>query len=71
MLKKLSKIKRSWTIGPKRQGKGRTHQGKDILGSVFNLGRNLLSSEVLKKGLDIGSRAIASDIGEESNRRRN
>ena len=56
-------IRRSWTIGPKWQRKRRTQQFARILGSVFNLGTNLLSSGALKKGLDIGSRAITSEIG--------
>ena len=56
-------IRRPPTIGPRRQRKRRTKQGAGILGSVFNLGKNLSSSSALKKGLDIGSRAITSEIG--------
>ena len=56
---------RSRTIGPRRQRKRRTQQGAGILGSVFNLGKSLLSSSTLKKGLGIGSRAITSEIGKE------
>ena len=56
-------IRRSRTIGPRRQRKRRTQQGAGILGSVFNLGKNLLSSGALEKGLDIGSRAITFEIG--------
>ena len=64
-------IRRSQTIGPRWQRKRRTQQGAGILGSVFNLGKNLLSSDALKKGLDIGSRAITSEIGKKNNKRRN
>ena len=56
-------IKRFQTIGPKRQIKHRKQQGTGILGSVFNFGKNLLSSGALKKGLDIGSKSITSEIG--------
>ena len=55
-------IRRSWTIGPTKQRKPRTQKVAGILGSVFNLGKNLFSSSALKKGLDFGSRAITSEI---------
>lgn len=57
-------IRRSGTIGSKRLRKRRTQQqNAGILGSVFNLGKNLLTSGALKKGLDMGSRAITSENG--------
>ena len=57
-------IRRSRTIGPKRQRKRRTQQqGAETLGSVFNPGKNLLTLDALRKGLDIGSRTITSEIG--------
>ena len=56
-------MRRSQTLGPRRQRKRRTQQGAGILGSVFKLGKNLLSSGVLKNVLDIGSIAITSETG--------
>lgn len=57
-------IRRSGTIGSKRLRKRRTQQqNAGILGSVFNLGKNLLTSGALKKGLDMGSSAITSENG--------
>ena len=57
-------IRRSRTMGPKRQRKRRTQQqGAETLGSVFNLGKNLLTLNALRNGLDIGSRIITSEIG--------
>ena len=57
-------IRRSRTMGPKRQRKHRTQQqGAETLGSVFNLGKNLLTLNALRNGLDIGSRTITSEIG--------
>ena len=57
-------IRRSGTIGSKRLRKRRTQQqNAGILGSVFNLAKNLLTSGALKKGLDMGSRAITSENG--------
>ena len=51
-------------MGPKRQRKRRTQQqGAETLGSVFNLGKNLLTLNALRNGLDIGSRTITSEIG--------
>ena len=42
-------IRSSQTIGPRWQRKGRTQERAGILGSVLNLGKNLLSSGTLKK----------------------
>ena len=56
---------RSRTIGPRRWRKRRTHKGAEILGRVFKLGKYLLSSSTLKKGLGIRSRAITFEIGKE------
>ena len=55
-------IRRSRTIGPRRQRKRRTQQGAGMLRIVFSLGKNLLSSGALRKGLGIGSRAITSEL---------
>ena len=59
------------TIGPRRQKKGKTQQVAGILGSVFNLGKNLISSGALTIGLNIGSRANNSEIGKKINRQGN
>ena len=56
-------IRRSQILELRRQRKRRTQQGAGILGSVFKLGKNLLSSGALKKVLDIGSGAITPKIG--------
>ena len=56
-------IRRNRTIGPRRQIKRKTQQGAGLLKSVFSLGKNLISSGALPKGLNIGSRAIDSEIG--------
>ena len=47
-------IRRSQTIVSRHQRKRKTQQGAGILATVFNLGKNLLSSGAFKKGLDIG-----------------
>lgn len=54
------------TIGssqPRRQRKRKMQQVAGILGNVFNLGKNLISSGALTKGLNTGSRANNSEIG--------
>ena len=50
------------TIGPIRQRKRRGQRGVGLLASVFNLGKNLSISGTLRKGLDIGSRAMTSGV---------
>ena len=57
-------IRTNQTIGPRRQRKCKTRQGTGLLGSVFSLGNNLISSGALAKGSNIASRAINSDIEE-------
>ena len=57
-------INKAQTIGPRRQRKRKMQQGTGILGSVLNLGKNLLTSGTLEKGFDLGSKAISSEIGE-------
>ena len=42
-------INKARAIGQRRQRKRKTQQGAGILGSVFNLGKNLLTSGRLKK----------------------
>ena len=54
-------IRRNRTIGPRRKRKRKTQQGAGLLGSVFNLGKNLVAG-TLAKGLDMGSKAINSEI---------
>ena len=56
-------IRRNRTIGPRRQRKRKTQQGAGLLGCVFNLGKNLITSGILAIGLDMGSKAINSEIG--------
>ena len=58
-------IRRNRTIGPTRQRKRKTQQGAGLLGSVFNLGKNLVTG-TLAKGLDMGSKAINSEIKKKS-----
>ena len=55
---------KAWTIGPRQQRNRKTQQGAGILGSAFNLEKNLLTSRTLKKGFDLGSKAISSEIGQ-------
>ena len=57
------RIRRNPTIGPRQQRKRKTQQGAGLLGIVFNPGKNLLTSGTLVKGLDMGSKAINSEIG--------
>ena len=64
-------IRRNRTIRPRGQRKRKTQQGARLLGSVFNLGKNLLTSETLEKGLDVGSKVISSEIKQKANRRGN
>ena len=56
-------IRRNRTIGLRRQRKHKTQKGAGLLGNVLSLGKNLLKSGVLTKGLNIGSRVINSEIG--------
>ena len=56
-------IRRNRTIGPRRQRKRKTQQGAGLLGCVFNLGKKLITSGILAIGLDMGSKAINSEIG--------
>ena len=57
-------IKRAQEIGPRRQRKRKTLKGSSLLGNIVNLGAKVLTSTVLlKKSLDIGSKAISSEIG--------
>ena len=57
-------IKRAQQIGPRRQRKRKTLKGGSLLGNIVNLGAKALTSTVLlKKSLDIGSKAISSEIG--------
>ena len=47
-----------------RQRKWKTQKGSSFLGNIVNLGTKALTSTGLwKKGLDVGSRAISSEIG--------
>ena len=57
-------IKRAQQIGPNRQRKRKTQIGGSLLGNIVNLGTEALTStDLLKNGLDIGSKAISSEIG--------
>ena len=56
-------VRRNRTIWPGRQRKRKTQLGAGLLGSVFNLGKNLLTSGTLAKGLHLGSKALNSKIG--------
>ena len=56
-------IKRNRTIGPRRQRNRKTQEVAGLLGSVFSLRKNLISSGALAKGLNIGSKTINSEIG--------
>ena len=55
--------KKNRKIGPRKQRKRKTQQGAGLLGSVFNLGKNMLTSGALAKGLDMGSKTINFEIG--------
>ena len=56
-------MKRNRIIGPRRQRKRKTQKGSGLLGSVLSLGKILVTSGVLIKGLNVWSRAINSEIG--------
>ena len=65
-------IKKARQIGPKRQRKSKTQKSGRLLGDIVNLRTKALTSTgLLKKGLDIGLKAISSEIGKKNNRRRN
>lgn len=66
MPRNLTKYK-ARAIGPRQKRKSKTQQEPRILGSVFNLEKHLLTSEPLKKGFDLGSKAINSDFGKKIN----
>ena len=57
-------IRRNRAIGPRQQRNRKTQQGAGLLGSVFNLGKNLLSSGALAKGLSMGLKTINSGTEE-------
>ena len=58
-------IKTARQIGPRQQRKCKTQKGGSLLGNIVNLGSKVLTSTgLLKKGFDIGSKAISSEIGE-------
>ena len=58
-------IKRARQIGPRQQRKCKTQKGGSLLGNIVNLGSKVLTSTgLLKKGFDISSKAISSEIGE-------
>ena len=57
-------IKKARQIGPKRQRKSKTQKSRRLLGDIVNLRTKALTSTgLLKKGLDIGLKAISSEIG--------
>ena len=56
-------IKRKRTIGPRQQGKHKTETRSGMLGNVFRLGKNLLTSGVTTKGISLDSRTINSELG--------
>ena len=57
-------IKKARQIGAKRQRKSKTQKSGRLLGDIVNLrAKALTSTGLLKKGLDIGLKAISSEIG--------
>ena len=57
-------IKKARQIGPKRQRKSKTQKSGRLLGDIVNLRtKGLTSTGLLKKGLDIGLKALSSEIG--------
>ena len=55
-------IKTNQTIGPRQQRKPKTETGSGLLGNDFRLGKNLLTSGTLTKGISLGSGAIDSEL---------
>ena len=56
-------IRRSQTIGPRGQRKRKTQIESGLLGNVFSLDKNLLTSGALTKSLSKGSKALNSELG--------
>ena len=56
-------IKRNRIIGPRQKRKHKTQKGSRLLGTDLRLGKNLLISGAVTKGITMGSRAINSDLG--------
>ena len=57
-------IKKARQIGAKRQRKSKTQKSGRLLGDIVNLRtKGLTSTGLLKKGLDIGLKALSSEIG--------
>ena len=56
-------IKRNRTIGPKQKRKCKTQKGSGLLGTALRVGKTLLASGAVTKGISMGSRAINSDLG--------
>ena len=56
-------IKRNQTIGPRQKRKRKTQKESGLLGTALMLGKNLLTSGAVTKGICMGSRAIKSNLG--------
>ena len=56
-------IKKNRTIGPRQKRKRKTQKGSWLVGTALRLGKNLLTSGAVTKGISMGSRAINSDLG--------
>ena len=57
-------IKRAWQTGLRWQRKRKTQKGDSLLGNIVNSGtKELNSTGLLKKGLDIGLTETSSVIG--------
>ena len=61
-------IRRNRATGQRRQRRHKTQQEAGLLGSAFNLGRNLLTSGALAKAFGMRSRASTSEIGKKTNK---
>ena len=56
-------IRKNRTIGPRLQRTKKTQQGGSILGNIIKLGAKLGASNLLKRGVSVGTKALSSEIG--------
>ena len=50
-------------IGPRQQRTRKTQQGGSILGNIIKLGAKLGATNLLKRGVSAGTKALSSEIG--------
>ena len=60
-------VRKNRTIGSRQQRTRKTQQGVSTLGNIVKLGPKLGTSNLLKRGVSAGTKALSSDIGKRLN----